>query len=267
MRNNSIFDFKFLFFFLLLELIAIVFSFSNFNYISSSSFITGNVYNIIYNLKNYYLLEEKNKKLLYENSKLHNDIISSKIITIPKDFKKEDVKYFQKYIYTPVKIINNSINKQENYITFNKGSIDGIQKDMGVILPNGIGGVIIKTTPHFSTAISLLNLKLKINARLQKNKYFGTLSWDGKDFKFIILNDIPKYCPINIGDIIETDGKSSIFPEGIKIGEIVSYKLDAEHSNYIIKVKLIANFYTIEYAYVVKNLLKKECDIINKVED
>ncbi|WP_185871657.1 rod shape-determining protein MreC [Blattabacterium cuenoti] len=268
---NFFLKWRFFIFFFLLESSAIFLSFSNSRFhqkihTGSSNLIIGKIYETIYKLRSYFLLEIENKKLLNENKRLHENQIFSKLRKIPKDFKKEDINYLQQYTFTPVQIINNSIHEQENYITINKGSVDGIKSDMGIILSNGIAGIIIKTSPHFSVAISLLNPKIKVNARLKKNKYFGTLSWDGIDHKYVILYDIPRYSIISKGDIIETDGKSATFPEGIPIGHVHSYKFDEEHANYIIKVKLMANFSTIENAYVVKNLFKKEWNDVQKVE-
>ncbi|WP_341660024.1 rod shape-determining protein MreC [Blattabacterium cuenoti] len=271
---NFFLKWRFFIFFFLLESAAIFLSFSNskfhqYIYEGSSNFMIGKIYETIHKLRNYFLLEIENKKLLNENKKLHDDKIFSKIRKISKDFKKEDINYLQQYTFTPVQIINNSIHEQENYITINKGSIDGIKPDMGIILYNGIAGIIIKTSPHFSIAISLLNQKIKVNARLKKNKYFGTLSWDGVNYEYVVLYDIPRHSTIHKGDIVETDGKSATFPEGIPIGRVHSYKLDEEHANYIIKVKLMANFSTIENAYVVKNLLKEEWNDVQlyKVEN
>ncbi|WP_185855523.1 rod shape-determining protein MreC [Blattabacterium cuenoti] len=268
---NLISKIRFFIFFFLLECIAIFFTFSDskFNqdiYYGSSYLIIGKLYETISKFRSYFLLEIENEKLLNENKNLRNKNIFSKIEKVYKDLKKEDINYLQQYIFTPVKVVNNSIHEQENYITINKGRIDGICVDMGIILSDGIAGIIVKTTPNFSIAISILNPKIKVNARLKKNKCFGALSWDGIDYKYVILNDIPRYCNISKGDIIETDGKSSTFPEGIAIGKVYSYKLDEENANFIIKVKLFSNFSTIEHAYVVKNLFKKEWENVHKVE-
>ncbi|WP_185864478.1 rod shape-determining protein MreC [Blattabacterium cuenoti] len=253
---------RFLFSFILLEFTAIFFSYSNFEtkryfYTGSSNLIIGNIYNAIHQLRRYFLLEIENKRLIKENRSLRNDSLSYKIKKI-SDFKEDNVEYLQQYIFTPVKILNHTINEKENYITINKGSIDGIKPDMAIILPNGIAGIIIKTSPHFSIGISLLNTNIKVNARLKNNKNFGTLTWDGVDYEYVILYDIPKHSIVQKDDIVETDGKSATFPEGIPIGKVYSYQFDHEHANYIIKVKLIEDFSTIESAYVVKNLFQKE---------
>ncbi|WP_238523415.1 rod shape-determining protein MreC [Blattabacterium sp. (Mastotermes darwiniensis)] len=263
---------RFLIFFILLEYTALLLSFSKINlnqyFDTNSSNFIGNIYKNIYRLRRYLFLDIENEKLINENARLRHSLISSKIKKYTIDFKEENIDYLQQYIFTPVKIINNSIHGQENYITINKGSLDGIETDMGIILSDGIAGIIVKTSPHFSIAISLLNPKIKVNARLKKNKYFGTVSWDGLDHEYVVLYDIPRHSIFNKGDIVETDGKSATFPEGIPIGKVYGYRFDEEHANYVIKVKLFANFSTIENAYVVKNLFKKEWNNIqlHKVE-
>ncbi|WP_185865033.1 rod shape-determining protein MreC [Blattabacterium cuenoti] len=266
--SNIFFKYKFIILFFILEFIAIYFTFSNQKFVcDGSNFLFGKIYETIYELKKYFLLETENKQLLEENKRLHRESIFSKITKISNDYTKVNEEYLQQYTYTPVQIINNNIHKQENYMIINKGELDGVKVDMGLILPNGIAGIIVKTTPNFSTAISLLNLKIKLNVRLKRDKNFGTLTWDGNDYKYLILYDIPKYSSIKIGDIVETDGKSSTFPEGIPIGRVYSYKLDDGKANFIVKVKIFSDFSTIRNAYLVKNLLKKEWDDLNKDSD
>lgn len=249
-------------FFIFLEITALSMTYSE--YEIYKSIYTNYVHNIVgvfykkkHDIKSFFLLKDENKKLIEENAMLRKELNVSKIIRNIKSNKLDNI-FFQKYIYIPVKIINNSIFQQENFIVIDKGELEGIQIDMGIVLPNGIAGIIIKTSTNFSTAISLLNTKIKINARLRKSKYFGTIIWDGINHDIVILKDIPKHIKIKIGDIIETDSKSTIFPEGIIIGKIKNYKLNQESSTYNIKVKLQADFGSIENAYVVNNLFKNE---------
>ncbi|XOD68706.1 MAG: rod shape-determining protein MreC [Flavobacteriales bacterium AspAUS03] len=254
----------FFLFFIFLETIALFFTFSKSRfheavYNDYTHTILGKIYQAKSDVQTYFSLSEENKKLACENAILRHELQTSKLIKTSKnDLKETDTVYLQEYTYTPVRIINNSIYQQENFLTLNKGKEDGIQVDMGVILPNGIAGLIIKTSPHFSTAISLLNTQIKINTRLKKSRYFGTLSWDGTDHDIVILQDIPKHVPLTKGEVVETDGKSAIFPEGIAIGTVAHYQLDQESATYRIKVKLRADLAAIENAYVVKNLFKKE---------
>lgn len=230
---------------------------------SINNFI-GYIYQKKHNIETFISLKKENEKLIKENSILHNQIQFLKIEK-NKNIEKIDIENNQRFIYMPVKIINNSIYQQNNFLVIDKGELDGVKIDMGVILPDGIAGIIIKTSKHFSTAISLLNTKIKINARLKKSKHFGTIVWDGVKYDTVILKDIPKYIKINIGDIVETDCKSAIFPESIIIGKIKSYNLDQESNTYNIYIKLQPDFASIENAYVIKDLFKNEFSQVQNI--
>ena len=86
---------------------------------------------------------------------------------------------------------------------------------MAVISGNGVAGVIVGCSENYSVAMSLLNLDFKLSARIKSNGYFGSLSWDGRDYRYAVLSEIPQHVIVNVGDTIETTGYSAIFPEGV----------------------------------------------------
>jgi rod shape-determining protein MreC len=175
-----------------------------------------------------------------------------------KTIKLNDTIYHQQYEYMPVKVINNSINRQNNYLTISKGSIQGLQPEMAVISSYGIVGVIKKTSGNFSSVISVLNINFKVSAKIKKNGYFGSLSWDGKDYTIANLNEIPLHVDILRGDTVITSGYSAIFPEGVLIGTILSFDKKSGNNFYDIKVKLSTDYKNLSVVYAIKNLFKNE---------
>lgn len=255
--------------FISLEALALFFLFAKNDfyrliYKGSSLFIIGKIYQFESEIKNYFYLEHANKQLRQENTSLKNDLINCKKPLKIDEKQINDSIYDQKYTYISVNVIGNSVHQQKNFLTLDKGALDGIEVDMGILLPHGIAGVIINVSDHFSTARSLLNPYTKINVRLKRNKYFGTLSWRGPDHRIAVLEDIPKYVDLIKGDIVETDGRSSIFPQGIYLGKVKDYQLDVENSAYKINVELATDFAAIDQVYVIKNLLKKEQDRLDQ---
>ena len=115
-----------------------------------------------------------------------------------------------------------------------------------------------------SRVISILNTKLNLNAKLKKSNHFGVLNWDGMNYTSIQLKDLPKQSPVSIGDTIVTGGNSFIFPEGILIGEVSSYKLD-ETQNYIeIEVDLFNDMTDLKNVYIIKNNHLEELKELNE---
>ena len=256
--------------FLLLELIAIVFTIQSHTYhrskfISSANFISGGIYAKINNIKEFIFLKKENTRLAQENVKLKNLLFLQKKSVIEIDSSIIDtVNFYQKYNYIEAKVINNEFRNSNNYLTLNKGSSSGIKSDLGVINSKGIIGITSSTSNHYTTVLSVLNVNYQINVRLAKNDYFGSLSWDNKDYRTVQLLYLPTQASIKIGDTVITGGKSTIFPEGILVGTIKSF--DTSNNIYEnINVTLFNDMSAISYVEIIDNLDKEE--ILNLEEN
>jgi len=172
-------------------------------------------------------------------------------------FSISDTIIHQQYIYTSAAVINNSINRQKNFFTLNKGKKQGADIDMAVISPNGVAGIIVSSSENFSVAMSLLNLDFHLSARIKSNGYFGSISWDGRDYRYAILNEIPLHVVVNKGDTIQTTGYSAIFPQGIFVGVINDFEKTGGDF-YTIRISLATDFKKIDYVSVIGNLKKLE---------
>jgi rod shape-determining protein MreC len=209
------------------------------------------------NFREYVSLREENRKLVEENNRLYNLLKSSYRITSPESFKVNDSVYKRNYVYTDAKVINNSTNKQYNYITLNKGKIHGIEQDMAVLSNDGIVGIVKNVTDNYSSVISLLNRNFKVNAKIKRTGYFGPLMWTGRGHTKAILTDIPHHVQILIGDTVVTSGYSAIFPEGYMIGITSDFKLKGGNY-YEITIDLATDFKNLSNVQIVKNLYREE---------
>ena len=87
----------------------------------------------------------------------------------------------------------------------------------------------------------MLNRDFKLSARIKSNGYYGSLSWDGKDYRYAVLNEIPQHVPVNDGDTIEATGFSAIFPEGAIVGTVSDFEKTGGDF-YKIRVLLMTDF-------------------------
>lgn len=217
----------------------------------------GYIYNKIDILTEYLDLQKANQKLTVENIELKN--ILQRMYRSDEVFfySEHDTVYRQHYFYTSARIINNSINKQHNFLTLNKGTVVGIKPEMAVISSEGIVGVVKGVSNRFATVISLLNTDLKISGKFKKNNYYGSLFWDGRDYRKVLFREIPYHVDISLGDTIITSGFSTIFPEGILIGTVCDYEVKGGNF-YEITVELTTDFKNLDYVSVVSNLQRQE---------
>ncbi len=211
----------------------------------------------ITNTRNYINLRDINANLAAENTALRNSINRLVRNNTSTFYSVSDTVYQQQYQYTTARLTSNSVNKQKNFFTINKGTRHGISNDMAIIGGGGIAGVVVGCSENFSVAMSLLNLDFRVSARIKSNGYFGSLSWDGRDYRTTILSDIPQHVTVNIGDTIETTGYSAIFPEGVTIGTITGFEKPGSDF-YIIYVQLVTDFRKLQFVDVVANKRKAE---------
>jgi rod shape-determining protein MreC len=207
--------------------------------------------------RSYLQLKEINNRLAAENIYLKNQLQKLAVKSETGFADISDSITGQKYIHTSAEVIDNSVNRQKNFFTINKGRKHGISEDMSVITTDGVAGVIIGCSSNYSVAMSVLNLDFKLSARLKSNGYFGSLNWDGKNYHYAVLSEIPQHVKINVGDTVETTGYSAVFPEGVMIGTVYDI-VKPGGDFYKISVSLSTDFKKIHFVDVVGNIMKTE---------
>ena len=223
---------------------------------SSNSFFSG-VYNVKSNISKYFNLEYQNKLLLEENRRLQFQLYNSKEKKID-EFKKTN------FDVISGSVIKNTYSYSKNFITIDLGKKDSIGIDNGVISSTGVVGIVDKTTTNYSRFISILNTNFFLNAKIKNSNFFGVLSWDGNNINRVQLKDIPKEAEVLIGDTIITGGNSLIFPKGITVGFIESYKLDESQNYFEIEINLSTDMSNLEKIYVIKNNNIEEINSLNE---
>ena len=189
-------------------------------------------------INSYFNLKKENEKLINENLKL----------------KKIESKYrFNQDTLNSInsaKVIVNSINKSKNIIIIDKGKLDSINLEMGVISSSGVVGIVKNVTNNYASIISLLNTDLRLNAILKNSSTIGSVTWDGLNAKILKLNDIPLSSSLKVGDTVVTGGMSFYFPKGIPIGKIINYDNSSLEGYYEIDVEVFNDFSSLSNLYI-----------------
>jgi len=249
--------------FIFLQVVSLVVIFQGKNYhrsifINSLNDFTGGTYSMISNYQQYFNLKEDNLSLSMQNADLLA-VAPSSIQKVNSEYiLASDSLYRQKYVFRNAQVIDNSINKKNNFFVLNLGANDGMMAEMGVITGNGVVGMIVQVSDHFSKAISFLNSDTRVSCKVKRNDAVGILYWDGLDSKSAVLEDLPLTTQILEGDTIMTSGYSSIYPKGIIVGVVTSVKENFEKQMLDIHIDLSLDYNTINHVYVVENLYKEE---------
>lgn len=250
--------------------ISFVFIYFNNNYqrvilFGAANAVSGSINEKVAETEDYFHLREQNEYLAQENAALRARILADQQKVFTGSKPAVDTIYKQSYRYIPGKVVNNSVDKANNYITLNIGAKHGVKKDMGIITPLGAVGVVKNVSEDFAVCLSLLHRKMNLNARIKGKKEFGSLSWKSTRADKLTLDFIPTYTEIKIGDTVETTSYSSIFPEGIPIGTISGFKVDADEGYLSLDIKPMQSLTTISTVYVVDYLPRKQQDSLETI--
>ena len=237
-------------------------SFQKSRFVNFSRNISGYVFEEFSQFSDYLGLKEQNELLISENVRLRNEIDKQPeyIYITPVDSIRFDTvreNAGSKYSYAPARVINNSVSRQYNVMTINRGQNHDVHSDMAVISENGVAGIIAEASGNFATVIPVINRDFRLSAKIEKNNYFGIIEWDGRDPEIVSLREIPVHVDLTDGDTIVTSGYSSIFPEGILVGTINSHSYEGGNY-YQINVKLATDFRKLQHVNVIRNLYLNE---------
>ena len=266
------------FVFILLEVISFVLLFQYNSYqgsvwFSSANVVTGKIYEWNSEIEAFFSLSQVNKELTQRNTYLEQQvkILSDSLTSKSKDstfLHRTQLELLRNYRLIRAKVVSNSISKSNNFLTLDKGTVDGVKKDMGVVSGNGVVGIVYMTSAHYSIVIPVLNVKSNISFGIQHRGYFGYLHWSGGSCKLAYVDDIPRHAHFRLGENIVTSGYSSVFPSGVQVGKILHVYNSADGLSYRLQIVLATDFGNLRDVCIVDNsVMQERMDLFHAAED
>jgi rod shape-determining protein MreC len=248
-------------------------------WLNSSNEAVAQVMRITDSVSDYFSLAKINENLADENARLNKLLLDQKrwreqqaLDTLKHPLAKatDDSipnKLVEQYSFQVAKVINNSVNRQNNYLTLNRGLADGIFPGMAVIAPQGVVGKVSACSQNFCTVTSILHRKMIVSVAIQKTNASGGLSWNGTNPQVCKLNYIARHLKPVKGDTIITSANSSVFPPGIMVGRIAKVSIKDNDTFYDIDVALNTEYSTLQFVYIINNRFKAERDSLERRTD
>ncbi len=159
--------------------------------------------------------------------------------------------------FIPADVVNISISKFNNYITIDKGSLNGVRPDMGVISSAGMVGIVRNVSKHSAVIIPIINPKFRLGAKLKNSENFGSIAWDGRNADEAQLREVPKHEVFAVGDTVVT-GFSRIFPEGIIVGYTKELGISPDDNFNTFNINLATNFHTLQHVLIIDDKYHRE---------
>lgn len=241
-------------------------------YLTSANKASAAIFGVSENITSYFHLRDINEDLQLQNSRLEAEVLNLRQAMGEYQLKAgydsivADT-VIEQYDFILAGVISNSLYRGHNYITINKGRLDGIKPEMGVVDQNGVVGVVNIVGDHASRVISLLNPKMRLACKIKGSEYFGSLVWDGKNPDEAVLEEMPRHEKFTKGDTIVTSGYSAVFPAGIPVGAIMSHAKEHDDNFYALRIKLFTDFNRLSTVRVITNDMVEELREIREGEE
>lgn len=268
------------FVFLVLEVVSMVLLFRYNSYqgsvwFSSANAVTGKVYEWDSAVESYFSLSGVNSQLTQRNAFLEQQVrmLDDSIARLTRSQEAavtslSSMVPFQGCRLIPAKVVANMVNRYDNLITIDKGSADGVKRDMGVVCGMGVVGIVYLVSEHYSIVIPALNSHSNISCTIQRRGYFGYLRWRGGSSQLAYLEDVPRHAHFKLGDNVVTSGYSSVFPPGVMVGKVLHVFNSADGLSYRVQVKLSTDFARLrDVCLVDDSALQERIDLMRAAQD
>lgn len=210
------------------------------------------------NITKHFDLEEQNITLLNEVAALRSQVPTSFYALQGDAYVVNNKLVKQQYSYLSAMAINSTSNKRDNYLTLNKGKVQGIEEGMGVITDKGAVGIVLNVSDHYSLVKTALSENIRLGVKSSKNNEYWFMNWEGFNNTITRIDNVKRDIDVVVGDSVVTRGGMGKFPEGVLVGivdEIISEDGSPQVS---LRVKLSVNYSSIYHVYIVKNTLLEE---------
>lgn len=246
--------------FVVLEIVAIRYyahsnSYAEARLLATSNSVVGGVYGSISGVGEYFGLRKRNRVLLKEMAELQNELTRYREQAVYDQLDSLGLEVETKYSYMTARVVRNTVSRQHNFLTLNKGLRDGVETDMAVITPDGaMVGYVVSCSERYAVAISILNTDFNASGKLAGDGHSGSIYWEGFDSHRVKMHELSKYALVEVGDTIVSTGFSHFFPEDITIGYVERMEVDEPTSSFKLELRLAADMTRLQDVLLIKNI-------------
>jgi rod shape-determining protein MreC len=160
------------------------------------------------------------------------------------------------YRYQAADVIGRDPNPLVRYVIIDRGSIDGLAKNMPVISARGLVGQISEVNLRSAKAMLITDLASSVNAISQETRATGIVQGDLSGA--LLMRFIQQNEKIEKGNIILTSGLGGRFPKRLVIGQVQAIKARDVDMFQTVELRPSVDFNTLEVVQVILNFTTGE---------
>ena len=216
------------------------------------SLVADNTKNYLKAMAEFKDVKEENKELKekIEIAYRENAILKEKLITYDRLTKLLELKESFSYEMISSLVISREPGNWFNSIIIDKGTVDGVKKNMAVATYRGLVGKVVSVDSNTAKVLLILDQRSAVGGMIQRSRDIGVVK--GSESNYCYMEYLSHDADIKINDIVITSGLGSVFPKGIVIGKIAGIKKESHDLFQIVIIRPEVDFTKLEEVFVVK---------------
>ena len=104
-------------------------------------------------------------------------------------------------------------------VIIDKGSLDGVERGLPVVIRQGIAGQVVDVSSRYSKIMLIIDRNSSVDAMVQRTRARGIIKGEATAgqclFKYVLRKD-----DVRVGDKIVASGLDGVFPKGLPVGDV-----------------------------------------------
>lgn len=231
-----------------------------------ASGVAGSIKGFFTDWHNYDTLQTEYDLLYMENEQLKMEIISAEEAIQENERLKSLINAEDTYqsldpIYA--KVIARDAGAWFETFSLNRGSNHGVAVGMAVVNGDGLVGRVYEVGLNYSKVISIIDSRSRVACLVQRTRDNGIMRGqisDSDSEANCYVYYLPNVNNISPGDTVVTSGTDSLYPKGLKIGNVTAVSLDAGSEGAYAVVTPSVDFQRIEEVFILRTVIETDDD-------
>jgi len=159
------------------------------------------------------------------------------------------------YEFITASVVGRDLGSWFGTVTLNKGTNNGIKKDMAVLTPDGLVGRIMSVSDYTSEVLLITDPRSGVSTLIQESRTPGIVEGIAGDSGLVRMIHLPSDALVDEGQIVVTSGLGSIFPKSIPVGRVIAIRRESAGLFKSAELRPFADLNRLEEVLVIKRVL------------
>ncbi len=194
-------------------------------------------------------LRSELRELTWENNRLQEVVYENERLLGLLNFQEQNA---DKYTLLGARVISRTPNILSNMVVIDRGTQDGVQKEMVAVSNAGLVGKVIAVGPSSAEVLLMLDREFAAGALVQGSRTPGIVEGTEEEPGLLRMISLPYDARLQQGEMVVTSGMGGIFPPGLPMGNITT--VEGSGINKVALVQPLVDFDRLEELFLITDV-------------